>query len=132
MFLLKNCLYLLEDTPQALKDVDLQKGNFAGNRAKGIYNTDKIKFWGEQQLLPNYLDKQAYAAEEGVTNLQIFKSLAGLKEMTYYNGVMNTDRISSLGILMITRELKLKHKENFKAKKKKITQDKFFNRHKQN
>lgn len=125
----KNSLYLLEDTPQALKDAESQKGNFTGNRSKGVYNTDKLKYWGEQELLPNYLDSQAYGAEKGVTNLQIFKSLGALREMTYYNGKVNTDRISSLGILMIVRELKLKHKIEVKKKKRKLSSDDFWNRH---
>ena len=126
----KNSLYLLEDTPQALKDTESQKGNFTGNRAKGIYNTPKLKYWGEQDLLPAYLDSKAYNAEGEQTNLQIFKSLGGLREMVYYDGKsVNTDRISSLGILMIARELKLKHKVDIKKRKKKIAEDPFFNRH---
>jgi hypothetical protein len=125
----KNSLYLLEDTPQALKDSESQKGNFTGNRSKGIYNTPKIKYWGEQELLPNYLESQAYAANNGVSNVQIFKSLGALKEMLYYNGKINTERVSSLGLLVILRELKLKHKVNIKKKRKKITNDPFFSRH---
>jgi len=125
----KNCLYLLEDTPAALRDIDIQRGSFTGNRSKGVYATDKINFWGQQQLLPNYLESKAYSTETDLTNLQIFKSMAGLKEMIYYNGnKINTDRISSLGILMIARELKLKVKVNLKKKVKKITNDPFFSR----
>lgn len=131
----KNSLYLLEDTPQALKDAELQKGNFTGNRSKGIYNTPKIKYWGEQELLPSYLEAKAYNAEGEQTNLQILKSLGALREMIYYTGKLtngkktNTDRISSLGLLMILRELKLKHKVDIVKKKKKIASDPFFNRH---
>jgi len=124
----KNCLYLLEDTPPALRDVDIQKGTIIGNKGKGIYATDTINYWGRQQLLPNYLELPAYGNND-IMNLQTFKSLAGLKEMIYYNGKLNTDRISSLGLLMIHRELKLKFKTDTKKKIHKITSDPFFNRH---
>lgn len=124
----KNCLYLLEDTPPALRDVDIQKGTIIGNKGKGIYATDTINYWGRQQLLPNYLALPAYGNNE-IMNLQTFKSLAGLKEMIYYNGKLNTDRISSLGLLMIHRELKLKFKTDAKKKIHRITSDPFFNRH---
>jgi len=127
----KNCLYLLEDTPQALKDSEAQRGSFMGNKSKGIYATDKLNYWGQQELLPNYLESQAYGAEDGVTNLQVLKSLGALKEMVYYNGKINTDRISSLGLLMIIRELKLKHKVQIKQRVRKITNDPFFKRHTQ-
>jgi len=125
----KNCLFLLEDTPQALKDIEAQRGSFMGNKSKGIYATDKINYWGQQELLPNYLESQAYGAEPGVTNLQILKSLGSLREMVYYNGKVNTDRISSLGLLMIIRELKMKHKITNKKRRKKIIDDPFFSRH---
>lgn len=125
----KNSLYLLEDTPQALKDSESQKGNFTGNRSKGVYNTPKIKYWGEQDLLPAYLEAQAYNKKDGVTNLQVWKSVGALREMIYYDGKINTDRISSLGLLMILRELKLKHKVKIVKKKNKIINDPFFNRH---
>lgn len=125
----KNSLYLLEDTPQALKDSQSQKGNFTGNRAKGIYNTSKLKYWGEQDLLPAYLESNSHNNEKQQTNLQIFKPIAALREMIYYDGnKINTDRISSLGILMISRELKLKHKVKLVKKRKKIINDPFFNR----
>ena len=125
----KNCLYLLEDTPIALRDIEAQRGSFTGNKSKGVYATPKINFWGQQELLPNYLESKAYNTENNITNLQIFKSIAGLKEMVRYNGnKINTDRISSLGILMIARELKLKTKVNLKKKKKRIVNDSFFNR----
>ena len=125
----KNSLYLLEDTPQALRDMDLQKGSSVGNKGKGVYATDKINYWGQQQLLPSYLEKQAYNRDVGVTNYYIFKSLGGLREMLFYDGKINTDRISSLGLLMISRELKLKHKVDINKKKKRIADDPFFNRH---
>jgi hypothetical protein len=125
----KNSLYLLEDTPHALRDIDLQKGSSVGNKGKGIYATDKINYWGQQDLLPGYLDKQAYNREPGVTNIQIFKSLGALREMLFYDGKINTDRISSLGLLMISRELKLKHKTDINKKRKRLSDDPFFNRH---
>jgi hypothetical protein len=125
----KNSLYLLEDTPHALRDIDLQKGSSVGNKGKGIYATDKINYWGQQDLLPAYLDKQSYNREPGVTNIQIFKSLGALREMLFYDGKINTDRISSLGLLMISRELKLKHKTDINKKRKRLSDDPFFNRH---
>ena len=113
-----------------MRDVEAQRGSFVGNKSKGIYATDKINYWGQQDLLPSYLEAKVYGEEGNRTNLQIFKSVAGLKEMMYYDGnkKVNTDRISSLGILMIARELKLKNKVKLTKKRKRIANDPFFSR----
>jgi len=130
----KNSLYLLEDTPTALRDKQMVKNIGSGNKSKGVFANAEINFWGQQQLLPNYLDKPAYGEEE-VTVLQKFKSVGALREMLYYDGTkkVNTDRISSLGLLMIYKELKFKHTVgNRKKKIKKLSEDPFFNRHETN
>lgn len=127
----KNSLYLLEDTPKQLKDVQTTKIVESGNKSKGVWANTEINHWGQQEILPNYLEAVAYG-EESVMRLQKFKSLGALREMLYYDGTkkVNTDRISSLGLLMIYKELRFKRTSSASKKRpKKLANDPFFNRH---
>lgn len=96
----KSSLYLLADTPQMLRDVDLQRGSTVGNKSKGMYATTKLISLGIDLLL-TYIDEQAPNKEDGVKILSTIRSVGILLEMIKYNGKINTDRISSLIILMI-------------------------------
>ena len=125
----KNSLYLLEDTPPELRDMDMQKGSTVGNKGKGIYATPGINKWGREQLGPAWMSMQASDKPEGVTNAGVQLSVGLIREAIFYNPDMNADRISAFGILMIFREIKLKYKPDKEAKEKaSYTKDKFFER----
>lgn len=125
----KNSLYLLEDTPPELRDMDMQKGSTVGNKGKGIYATPAINKWGRDQLGPAWMNEQAAGKSEGVTNCQTIPSVGLVREAMLYNPEVNADRISAFGILMIFREIRIKYKPDKEAKAKaSYTEDKFFAR----
>lgn len=128
-FDMKNSLYLLEDTPPELRDMDMQKGSTVGNKGKGIYATPGINKWGREQLGPAWMNEQATNKAEGVTNVNTLLSVGLIKEAMFYNPEMNADRISAFGILMIFREIKLKYKPDKQEKPKpSYNEDPFFKR----
>jgi hypothetical protein len=114
----KNSLYLLADTPQMLKDADLQKGASHGNKSKGIYINQKLIQMGLDLLL-TWLEDQAPNKEDGVKILTTIRSVGTLLELIKFNNKMNTDRVSSLIILMIYRKslerIVVKRKEKIKT-----------------
>jgi len=125
----KNSLYLLEDTPPELRDMDMQKGSTVGNKGKGIYATPAINKWGRSELGPAWMNDQAASKPEGVTNVNTILSVGLIREAILYNPDVNADRISAFGILMIFREVRIKYKPEKEAKAKaSYAQDKFFQR----
>lgn len=114
----KNSTYLMEDTPESLRDIDMQKISKVGNKSKGIYGTPAINRWGREELAPSWMNQQAVNKPEGVTNAMTLRSPALIREAILYNPNINTDRISALGILMIYREVKIKYINNVKEEKK--------------
>lgn len=133
----KNSLYLLADTPKALRDMDMQKISGVGNKTKGVYATPAINKWGREELGPAWMNSQAVGKPEGVNNAMVQKSPAFIREAILYNPNLNTDRISAFGILMIFRELRLKYvpKESDKeiyTPDKDVFWDKVFNKGKVN
>jgi len=125
----KNSLYLLEDTPPELRDMDMQKGSTVGNKGKGIYGTPVINKWGRSELGPAWMNEQAVGKADGVTNCQTLLSVGLIREALLYNPDVNADRISAFGILMIYRELRVKYKPDKEAKAKtSYNEDKFFSR----
>ena len=133
----KNSLYLLADTPKALRDMDMQKLSGVGNKTKGVYATPAINKWGREELGPAWMNSQAVGKPEGVNNAMVQKSPAFIREAILYNPNLNTDRISAFGILMIFRELRLKYvpKESDKeiyTPDKDVFWDKVFNKGKIN
>jgi len=125
----KNSLYLLEDTPPELRDMDMQKGSTVGNKGKGVYATPALNKWGRQQLGPAWMNTQAVNKPDGVTNTGTLLSVGLIKEAMLYNPDINADRISAFGILMIFRELRVKYKPDPQDEKKKTyADDPFFKR----
>jgi len=99
----KNCLYLLAETPQILKDQDLIKSVGIGNRSLGVnVSTDKIKFYAITLIL-KWLESPSYNNPDR-KNLYTIRSLGLLKELISFSMDVNADRVSSLMILMIFRE----------------------------
>ncbi len=115
----RNCLYLLNDLPQFLKDRDLVKGELIGNSAKGVRATLPILQYGIRELR-DWLLKDEFLTEidsEGnetitsIPNLMHIKSPALLEELIQHNSENNFDRVSAMIILMLLRQEKLKYIE---------------------
>ena len=110
----RNCLYLLTDVLDFLKDKDMVKGQAYGNKAKGTNATAPINAYG-RMLLRNWLLKpvpimQIVDGEEQeviVPNLYTIRDRALLRELIDFNPDGNFDRISSHIMLMLLREDKL-------------------------
>lgn len=109
-----NCLYLLTDVLEFLKDKDMIKGQLYGNKSKGTNATLPINSYA-RTLIRNWLLKpvvtvQVIDGEEqevAVPNLMFIKSKALLQELAQWNPDGNFDRVSSLGMLMLLREDKM-------------------------
>ena len=109
-----NCLYLLTDVLDFLKDKDMIKGSSYGNKAKGTNATAAINAYA-RNLLRSWLLRpvpvvQTIDGEEKETiipNLYTVRSRALLKELILYNSEGNFDRISAMGMLMLLREDKM-------------------------
>lgn len=109
-----NCLYLLTDVLEFLKDKDMVKGQLYGNKSKGTNATLPINSYA-RTLIRNWLLKpvvtiQAIDGEEQevtVPNLMFLKTKALLQELSQWNPDGNFDRVSALGMLMLLREDKM-------------------------
>lgn len=109
-----NCLYLLTDVLDFLKDKDMVKGSSYGNKAKGTNATAAINAYA-RNLLRSWLLKpvtiiQTIDGEDKeivVPNLYTLRSRALIKELILYNSEGNFDRISAMGMLMLLREDKM-------------------------
>ena len=109
-----NCLYLLTDVLDFLKDKDMVKGSSYGNKAKGTNATAAINAYA-RNLLRSWLLRpvpviQTIDGEDQevmISNLYTLRSRALIKELILYNSEGNFDRISSMGMLMLLREDKM-------------------------
>ena len=109
-----NCLYLLTDVLDFLKDKDMVKGSSYGNKAKGTNATAAINAYA-RNLLRSWLLRpvpiiQTIDGEDQevmVPNLYTLRSRALIKELILYNSEGNFDRISSMGMRMFLREDKM-------------------------
>ena len=124
----KNALYMLADNPKILKDMEMQKSFGGGNKAKGTNATLQVNRWA-RELIKTYLIQPAYNKEDE-ENYQVLRSIAALNEMILWNNDGNFDRVSALGMLMILREDRWRHKASeMVVKVKQISDDSFFSRH---
>lgn len=109
-----NCLHMLADTPEYLKQRNLIKISGYGNSTKGVSATTPIKNFGFS-LIRDWLLKPITTTviEEGVEipitvpNLHFIKGRALLKELILFNPDINVDRVMSLVQLMLYREEKM-------------------------
>lgn len=106
-----NCLYLLTDTLDFLKDKDMVKGTKIGNTTKGTPATNAIneyglKLIGEWLIKPviTQVEENGETREVTLTNLSFVKSRGLLKELIAWNPEINVDRIRALGQLMLLRQ----------------------------
>ena len=109
-----NCLYLLTDTLDFLKDKDMVKGGAYGNKLKGTNATAVINAYGRNLLrawllkpVPVIQNIDGEDTEVMVSNLYTLRNRALIKELILYNSEGNFDRISAMGMLMLLREDKM-------------------------
>lgn len=110
-----NCLYLLTDTLEMLKDKDDVVGHILTNKQKGTNASQPVNNYG-RRLIRDWLLKpivvhQTVDGEElEVTkpNLTKIKNLALLEELSLWNPDGNYDRVSAMGMLMLLREDRLR------------------------
>ena len=106
-----NCLYLLTDVLDYLKDKDMIKGQFFGNKSKGTTATLPINNYAKT-LIRNWLilpkpvvtNDGEKEVETTTYNLNFIRSRALLQELSQWNADGNFDRVSALGMLMLLRE----------------------------
>ena len=106
-----NCLYLLTDVLEYLKDKDMVKGQLFGNKSKGTTATQAINGYG-RTLIRNWLilpktviiNDGEKDIESTTYNLNFIRSSALLQELSQWNIDGNFDRVSALGMLMLLRE----------------------------
>lgn len=106
-----NCLYLLADAPDYLKDKDMIKYSLIGNKSKGVNATAPINNYANL-LIRNWLLQPVTSiqiidgveTEVTIPNLFKIRSRALLKELILFNPDINVDRIRALGMLMLYRE----------------------------
>jgi len=113
----KNCLHYVADTPEILKDYDMQKSTGVLNKSKGTSANVAVNKWG-LELQIEWLTSPS-TTEEGSINLNFIKSPAYLRECMLYNPNVNCDRISSMGLLMIYREEVLRRTQAMKRRSEK-------------
>jgi hypothetical protein len=108
------CLHLLADVPQYLKDKQLIKYSTFGNASKGIAATnpinnfanDRIREWLIKEV-PFIKHEDGNDIETKVPNLSFIRNRALLKELALYNPDINVDRVRALGMAMLGREEKV-------------------------
>lgn len=110
-----NCLYLLADTPEYLREMDIVKTRGVGNTAKGVsatgpvnkYADDLTDMWLRQPYVKIITDESGDKQEVSIMNLYRIKSRALLQELIQADGVRNVDRVRALGMVMLYRQEKL-------------------------
>lgn len=111
----RNCVYLLAETPEYLKDRQLIKTVGVGNSAYGIRAIPAIKNYG-LRLIRDWLltettrvekDAEGNDVEIKIPNLYNIRNRALLKELILYNPELNVDRVMSMTQLMLYREEKM-------------------------
>ena len=106
-----NCLYLLEDTPEFLRDRDMIKTTGLGNKSKGYSATKGINEYADK-LTRDWLMQpvtiiQTVNKEETETTvykLYTVRNRAFLRECSLFNPDINVDRIRAFGAVMLSRE----------------------------
>lgn len=128
-------LHYLCENPQILKNMDMIKLNYVGNKVKGTNSGAKINAFG-RSLYADWLREPAYGSEDDkdgnpiiVPNLYKIRSIGLIQETIAWNPEGNFDRISALGMLMILREDRAKMEVSLLANQKTLAQDKFFDKH---
>jgi hypothetical protein len=128
----KNCLHLLSDTPEILRDMDMGTISKVGNKSKGVNSSAKVNAWG-RRLQATWLIQQAYSQSEDedenpVMNLHKVRSVGYIKELVAWNPDVNADRVSAMGMLMILRADREQRIVDFEVMDKGLEADEFWGR----
>lgn len=117
-----NALYLLADSPDILRDMEIVKSTLYGNRAKGTRTTKEVIKLGKtlqrQWMLTPY-EEERYDENSNETttmsipNLRRIRSIGYIKECIAWNPDINTDRVSAMDMVMILREDRAKMTERY-------------------
>ena len=113
-----NSLYLLSEVPEFLKDKEIVKGNFFGNKARGVNATQPVQTYGRKcirdWLLKPFkiitkvtVDNHEEEVEVTINNINRCYYRALMKELSMWNPDSNFDRYDALLMLMLLREQKL-------------------------
>lgn len=117
-----NALYLLADTPEILRDMEMVKGNLFGNRSKGTRTTKEVIGLGktlQRQWQLSQYESETYDEKSGETisvsipNLRRIRSIGYIKECIAWNPDINTDRVSAMDMVMILREDRKRYTNKF-------------------
>jgi hypothetical protein len=109
-FSTRNCLYLLTDVLDFLKEKQMMKDGY-GNKSKGTNASPAINSYAKSRLR-NWLltpisiiqNIDGEDKEVMVPRLYTIRNRALIKELINYNSEGNFDRISAMGMLMLLRE----------------------------
>lgn len=106
-----NCLHLLADTPEYLRDKQLIKEIGWGNKSKGVNATLPVNNFANQ-LIKEWLMKPVPMLNESgeevmMPNLYRLRNRALIEELIQYNEFANFDRVRALGMVMLYREEKM-------------------------
>ena len=107
----RNCVYLLADTPQYLKDQQIIKEVGYGNKAKGVVATAGVNNFANQLIkewlikpVPTVIKEDGEDKEITISNLFFIRNRALLKELILFNPDINVDRVRALGMVMLYRQ----------------------------
>lgn len=111
----KNCVYLLAETPQYLRDMQLVKYSAFGSNKYGVnagpainsYANDRIREWLKKEITVTVIDENGNETETVIPQLYNIRSRALLEELIAFDPIRNFDRIRALGMLMLYREEKI-------------------------
>ena len=108
-----NALYLLADTPEILRDMDIVKSVLHGNRSKGTRTTAEViklgktlqRQWQLSQFETEVEDEETKEIKSlFISNLRRIRSVGYIKECIAWNPDGNFDRVSAMDMVMILRE----------------------------
>ena len=114
-FSIRNCTYMLADTPEYLRDRQLVTSIGYGNKSKGCRATTPIikagfrmiRDWLLKPITRIEHDTDGNEIEVTVPNLYNIRNRALLKELIQWNQYGNFDRVMALVQLMLYREEKM-------------------------
>lgn len=119
-----NCLHLLAETPQYLKEQKIIKEIGYGNKGVGINATVSVNAFADRLtrewlIKPVVIQNEETGEETTIPNLMLVRNRAFLQELAAYNAYGNFDRVRAFGMLMLYREEKI---ILYQGDMKKITQ----------
>ena len=139
-FSARNCVYLLTDILDFLKEKKLRKESYVSNKTKGTNASAPVNAYARSRTrswllkpVPQVQVIDGKEQEVTIPNLYTIRNRAFLKELINYNSVGNFDRISAVGMLMLLREQMMINFQNQTAEEREnkykgsyLGNDKFF------